>query len=77
MFGSPAGMALVRSSTSFSKILNFTASDTGLPISNVNLSISVPGLEKTITEVIATLNPLIKEVTDKMDAPMSFGFDHT
>ena len=38
------------------KILNFVPSDTGLPISNVHLAISVPDLEKIISEVITTLN---------------------
>ena len=46
------------------KILNFVPSDAGLPISNVNLAISVPDLEKTISEVITTLNAVNKEVCD-------------
>ena len=47
------------------KILNLIPSDTGLPISNVHLSISVPDLEKTISAVITTLAAVNKEVTDK------------
>ena len=47
------------------KILNFVPSDTGLPISNVDLAISVPGLEETIYGVIKSLNSFNKEVSDK------------
>ena len=47
------------------KILNLVPSDTGLPISNVHLAISVPDLEKTISEVITTLNAVNKEVSDE------------
>ena len=47
------------------KILNFVPSDTGLPISNVHLAISVPDLEKTISEVITTLGAVNKEVSDE------------
>ena len=47
------------------KILNLIPSDTGLPISNVHLAISVPDLEKTISEVITTLNAVNKEVSDE------------
>ena len=47
------------------KILNLVPSDAGLPISNVHLAISVPDLEKTISEVITTLNAVNKEVSDE------------
>jgi PAS domain S-box-containing protein len=47
------------------KILNFAPSDIGLPISNVHLAITVPDLEKTISEVITSLNIINKEVSDK------------
>src|SRR5208283_4302435 len=47
------------------KILNFVPSDAGLPISNVSLAISVPDLEKTISEVITTLGAVNKEVSDE------------
>ena len=47
------------------KILNFASSDTGLPISNVHLGISVPDLEETIHGVITSLNSVEKEVNDK------------
>ncbi|MCL5949801.1 MAG: PAS domain S-box protein, partial [Candidatus Bathyarchaeota archaeon] len=47
------------------KILNLVPSDTGLPISNVHLAISVPDLEKTISEVIATLGAVNMEVSDE------------
>jgi two-component system CheB/CheR fusion protein len=47
------------------KILSLIPSDTGLPISNVHLSISVPDLEKTISAVITTLAAVNKEVTDE------------
>ena len=47
------------------KILNLVPSDTGLPISNVHLAISVPDLEKTILEVITTLGAVNKEVSDE------------
>jgi len=47
------------------KILNLVSSDTGLPISNVRLAISVPDLEKTILEVIKTLSAENREVSDE------------
>ena len=47
------------------KILNLVPSDAGLPISNVRLAISVPDLEKTISEVITTLGAVNKEVSDE------------
>src|SRR5208283_5387915 len=47
------------------KILNLVPSDTGLPISNVRLAISVPDLEKTISEVITTLGAVNMEVSDE------------
>ena len=47
------------------KILNFVSSDTGLPISNVNLGIYIPDLEDTIHGVITSLNSVEKEVSDK------------
>src|SRR5208283_1244594 len=47
------------------KILNLVPSDAGLPISNVHLAISVPDLEKTISEVITTLGAVNKEVSDE------------
>jgi PAS domain S-box-containing protein len=47
------------------KILNLVTADTGLPISNVRLAISVPDLEKTISEVITTLSAVNKEVSDE------------
>lgn len=46
------------------KILNLVTSDAGLPLSNVHLAISVPDLERTISEVIATLGAVNKEVSD-------------
>ncbi len=47
------------------KILHFVPSDSGIPISSVHLAISVPDLEKTISEVITTLNAVNKEVCDE------------
>jgi len=47
------------------KILNLAPMDTGLPISNVHLAISVPDLDKTISEVITTLDAVNKEVSDE------------
>jgi PAS domain S-box-containing protein len=47
------------------KILNLVSSDTGMPISNLHLAISVPDLEKTISEVIATLGVVNMEVSDE------------
>ena len=47
------------------KILNLVPSDTGLPINNVHLAISIPDLEKIVTEVIATLGAVNKEVSDE------------
>ncbi len=47
------------------KILKLVHSDTGLPISNVQIAISVPDLENTILDVITTLAAVNKEVTDE------------
>jgi PAS domain S-box-containing protein len=47
------------------KLLNLIPSDTGLPISNIRIGISVPELDKSILEVIKTLSPLNSEVTDE------------
>ncbi len=47
------------------KILNLVPSDTGLPISNVRMAISVPDLEKTILDVIKTLGVQNMEVSDE------------
>jgi two-component system, chemotaxis family, CheB/CheR fusion protein len=47
------------------KILNLIPSDTGLPISNVQLAISIPDLEKTLLEVISTLAAVNRAVTDE------------
>ncbi|MGA2385937.1 MAG: PAS domain S-box protein [Candidatus Bathyarchaeia archaeon] len=47
------------------RILNLSPSDTGLPISNLRLGISIPDLEKTILAVIATLGAADKEVSDE------------
>jgi PAS domain S-box-containing protein len=46
-------------------ILNLGPSDIGLPISNLRLAISIPDLEKTISEVITTLGAVNKEVSDE------------
>lgn len=47
------------------KILSIVPSDTGLPITNVRLAISIPELDKIISEVITTISPVNKEVSDK------------
>jgi PAS domain S-box-containing protein len=47
------------------KILKLVPSDTGLPISNVRMPISVPNLEKTIIEVITKLGAHNEEVSDE------------
>ncbi|MGA3058732.1 MAG: PAS domain-containing protein [Candidatus Bathyarchaeia archaeon] len=47
------------------RILNLGSSDTGIPISNLRLAISIPDLEKTISEVITTLGAVNKEVSDE------------
>jgi two-component system CheB/CheR fusion protein len=47
------------------KILNLNPSDTGLPISNLRLAISIPDLEKTISKVISTLGAENREVEDE------------
>ena len=47
------------------KILNLAPQDTGLPISEMRLAISIPDLDKTISEVISTLGAENREVTDK------------
>jgi PAS domain S-box-containing protein len=46
------------------KILSLAPSDTGIPISNIHLSISMPDLEKTLLNVIKTNDAVNKEVYD-------------
>jgi two-component system, chemotaxis family, CheB/CheR fusion protein len=47
------------------KILNLVPSDTGRPLSNVRLAIAVPDLDKTILNVIKTLEPVNMELSDE------------
>ncbi|MCW5980299.1 MAG: PAS domain-containing protein [Bryobacteraceae bacterium] len=46
------------------KTLNLIPSDVGRPIRDINLRISVPHLEKELTEVVENLTPKVVEVAD-------------
>lgn len=49
------------------KVMNLIPTDVGRPISDIKLNINVPGLEKTILDVIETMTPAEFEVRDEAE----------
>ena len=58
------GLKIRLFSPSAQKILNFSTSIVGIPITSIKLSIEVEGLGETISEVISKLSGINQEVKD-------------